>query len=131
MERKYQVCPFDGINPTTFFDKEKPARSYAKKCISGGAVKTKIYFTDEYEYEDGEWFELDRDPNEKEYDLSNMDVQTNIEKYGMTYPQARRYAMYNDGISMQEIADREYKKKASIQNSIDLAKDKIYNYDER
>ncbi|MCL1983905.1 MAG: hypothetical protein FWG58_00725 [Methanomassiliicoccaceae archaeon] len=62
----------------------------------------------------------------KNYTVSgNPDVMDLIETYDLTYSQARRFAMYRDGMSMSEIAEIEGTKKAPIQHSIELARRKI------
>jgi len=48
-----------------------------------------------------------------------------IEKYDMTYTQARRYAMYAKGMNMSEIAKVEGVGTPTVQSSISLARDKV------
>ena len=62
----------------------------------------------------------------KEYTVTgNKDIQLLIERYELTYPQARRLTMYEDGMSMSDIAEIEGISKGATQYSIQLARNKI------
>jgi len=62
----------------------------------------------------------------KDYTVTgNRDVAELIERYELTYPQARRYAMQQDGLSLKKIAEIEGTGSMAIHNSIRLAKIKI------
>jgi len=71
---------------------------------------------DDEEYIFDHWMEV-----RSAYTTQNKDVSDLIE-IGCTYAQARRYAMFTDGLSMSEIADVERITKASVQSSIDQAR---------
>jgi len=60
----------------------------------------------------------------EEYCVRNNKVADLIEK-GLTYPQARRYAMHKDGKTLNEIADIECVGITTVQDSVNLAKDKV------
>jgi predicted DNA-binding protein YlxM (UPF0122 family) len=62
----------------------------------------------------------------KDYTVTgNRDVAELIERYELTYPQARRYAMREDGLSLKEIAKVEGIGSMAVHNSIRLAKMKM------
>jgi len=62
-----------------------------------------------------------------EYSLSNPDIIDLMEKYKLTYTQARRIAMINDGFTFSEIAGIEGVEKSTIQYSVELGNKKIRN----
>jgi len=62
----------------------------------------------------------------KEYTVTgNRNVAELIERYELTYPQARRYAMHQDGLMYKEIAVIEGISIPAVQNSIELARNKM------
>jgi len=55
----------------------------------------------------------------------NKKIAEMIGKYDLTYSQARRLVMFEEKLTMSEIADLEGISKAAVQASIDLARKKI------
>jgi len=55
----------------------------------------------------------------------NTDITILIGEYFMTYAQARRFTMFNDGLSFNKIAELENVSKSTIQVSIQQARNKL------
>jgi hypothetical protein len=62
--------------------------------------------------------------NERIFDVNDIEIRELISK-GLTYPQARRFAMHKAGMSISAIALQESTGRSTIQDSIELARKKV------
>lgn len=125
----------DKISCTTFFDRLETAKKRAVEWSKKYNEWARIEVTEDYEFEDNTFRHLAVYINGTEYSTKNPRIADLIEK-DLTYKQARRYLMSEEGISLQRIADIENRafkdngrekeiKKSAVQQSILQARTNI------
>jgi len=121
----------DKVAKTNFFDRGDTARRHAEKWSKKYSGEyAHLEATEEWEFEDSLWTYMGVFVNGIEYNTSDKRIRDLIEK-GLTYIQAKRYTMHQDGMSMQRIAKIEDSimpitiTKAAVQKSIEQARDKL------